>query len=102
MPACLPSRPISHLLLTKFPFKTPPPKCYAPLIATVPEIKAAIDKLSFSERAQLEKLLHGQEDDEWDRLMIADVQAGKLDPHIAKVDASIHSRNLHDLPSTRS
>ena len=67
-------------------------------MTTVQEIKLAIEKLSLSERAELEKLLHGWEDDAWDRQMIADVKSGKLDRLIEKVDANIDAGNLRDLP----
>jgi len=67
-------------------------------MTTVQEIKAAIEKLSLSERAELEKILHGWEDDDWDRQMIADAKAGRLDRLIAKVDANIDAGNLRDLP----
>ena len=67
-------------------------------MTTVQEIKVAIEKLSLSERAELEKLLHGWEDDEWDRQMIADAKSGKLDRLIKKVDANIDAGNLRELP----
>jgi hypothetical protein len=67
-------------------------------MTTVQEIKQAIDKLSLSERAQLEKWLHGWEDDEWDRQMATDAKAGKLDKIIARVDANTASGNVRDLP----
>jgi hypothetical protein len=54
---------------------------------TVQEIKQAIETLSLSERAELERLLHGWEDDEWDRQMIADAKSGKLGQLLKKVDA---------------
>ena len=72
--------------------------CIIVIMTTVQEIKEAIEKLSLSERAELEKSLHGWEDDAWDRQMIADAKAGKLDKLIAKVDANIDSGNLRDLP----
>ncbi len=67
-------------------------------MSTVEEIKAAIDRLSLSERAQLEKLLHGWEDDEWDRQIAEDARAGKLEKLIARVDAEIDAGDLRDLP----
>ncbi len=66
-------------------------------MSTVEEIKLAIEKLSPSERAELEALLD-REDDEWDRQMIADAKAGKLDKLIAKVDADIDAGNLREMP----
>ena len=68
------------------------------MMTTVNEIKAAIDKLSLSERAELEKMLHGWEDDAWDQQMAADAKSGKLDRLIAKVDANFDAGNTRDLP----
>lgn len=67
-------------------------------MTTVAEIKSAIEKLSLSERAELENLLHPDADDDWDRQMIADAKAGKLDHLITKVDANIAAGNLRELP----
>src|SRR5439155_9770905 len=46
-------------------------------MSTVEEIKSAIDKLSLEDRAQLERMLHGWVDDEWDRQIAADAAAGR-------------------------
>ena len=67
-------------------------------MTTIHEIAAAMEKLSFEERAQLEKLLHGWVDDEWDRQIMADAQSGKLDHLLKKTDANIDAGNLRDLP----
>ncbi len=67
-------------------------------MTTVAEIKAAIEKLSPAERAEVERLLHPSPDDDWDRQMIADAKAGKLNDLIAKVDADMNAGNLRDLP----
>ena len=49
-------------------------------MSTVAEIKAAIDKLSPRERCELNALLRGWDEDEWDRQMAADsLPGGKLD-----------------------
>ena len=49
-------------------------------MATVPEIKQAIDRLSFQERFELMILLNPPEADDWDRQMQRDSeQGGKLD-----------------------
>ena len=61
------------------------------------EIKAAIEKLSPSERAELDTFLQ-EADDAWDRQMRADAKAGKLDCLIAKVDAHIDAGNLREFP----
>ena len=57
-------------------------------MSTLEEIKVAIAKLSPAERAELDLFLQ-QADDEWDRQMVADAQAGKLDRLLARVDANI-------------
>ena len=67
-------------------------------MTTIFEIKAAIEKLSPTERAELEKLLDADGDDAWDRQMKADAKAGKFDKLIAKVDANIDAGNLRELP----
>jgi hypothetical protein len=66
-------------------------------MTTVAEIKAAIDRLSPAERAELETLLR-QEEDEWDRQIAADAGAGKLDHLLARVKANIASDNLRSFP----
>lgn len=66
-------------------------------MSTVEEIKAAIAKLSPSERAELETLLH-EEGDAWDRQMKADAKAGGLDWLIAEADADIESGKVREFP----
>jgi hypothetical protein len=56
-------------------------------MSTVEEIMSAIEQLSFEERARLARLMHGWEDDDWDRQMIADAKAGKFDKLIAEAKA---------------
>lgn len=72
--------------------------CYNEVMSTVQEIKAAIEKLSLEDRAELERLLHGWEDDDWDRQMKDDANAGRLDKLIAEVDADIDAGKLKELP----
>jgi len=67
-------------------------------MSTVHEIKAAIDKLSLSDRAELERLLHGWIDDEWDRQIRADATSGKLDILLKEVDEEIDAKRLRELP----
>lgn len=67
-------------------------------MTTLDEIKAAIEKLTFEERAQLARWIHGWSDDDWDREMIADAKNGKLDRFIAEVDEQIEKDQLLDLP----
>jgi hypothetical protein len=66
-------------------------------MSTVEEIKAAIERLTLSERGQLERWLHGWEDDAWDRQIAADARAGRLDRVLAQAGEDI-ARGLKDLP----
>jgi len=68
------------------------------IMSTVEEIMTAIEQLSFDERARLARLMHGWEDDDWDRQMIADAKAGKLDKLLEEVDADMRAGRLRDLP----
>ena len=65
---------------------------------TVEEIKAAIPTLTLEERADVARCLHGWEDDNWDEQMKRDLDAGKMDKLLSKVDADIARGNLSDLP----
>lgn len=47
-------------------------------MSTVQEIKSAIERLPLQERAALVAELCGWTDDDWDRRMKADAQAGKF------------------------
>lgn len=47
-------------------------------MTTVQEIESAIENLSLGERAELVAKLCGWADDDWDRQMKADSQAGKF------------------------
>jgi hypothetical protein len=67
-------------------------------MSTVAEIKSAIDKLSLSERGELERWLHGWTDDEWDRQIAQDAAAGRLDKLLSEVDADIEAGRLRELP----
>ena len=53
------------------------------------EIKTAIEKLSFEQRAELAAWLHGWEDDGWDEQMKRDVADGKLDNVLREVEDDI-------------
>ena len=65
---------------------------------SVDEIKAAISRLSLSERSEIARCLHEWEDDAGDRQMRQDLAAGKLNRLLAKVDADIEVGKLRDLP----
>jgi hypothetical protein len=64
---------------------------------SLPEIKTAIEQLSFEERAELAAWLHGSpqrvrpvadwNDDEWDEQMKRDIGSGKLDDVLREVEA---------------
>ena len=69
-------------------------------MSTVAEIREAIEKLSFQERAELMAELTGFEDDDWDRQMKADAAAGKFDEMNRRVDAEMRAglcRPIEDL-----
>jgi hypothetical protein len=67
-------------------------------MSTVQEIKAAIEKLSLSERAELERMLHGWADDDWDRQIADDATSGRLDKLLSEVDKEIDGGRLRELP----
>jgi hypothetical protein len=67
-------------------------------MSTAEEIKAAIERLSLEERAELARWIHGWTDDEWDRQMKRDASSGRLDRLIADADLEMKSGSLRDLP----
>ncbi len=67
-------------------------------MSTVEEIKAAIQKLSLEQKAEIARWFHGWTDDEWDRQMAEDAAAGRLGKLLAQVDKEIESGQLNDLP----
>jgi hypothetical protein len=67
-------------------------------MTTVEDILAAIDKLSLSERAELERRLHGWTDDAWDEQIKSDYDAGRLDKIINEVRDDIRAGRLEDGP----
>jgi hypothetical protein len=64
----------------------------------VEEIKSAIQQLSLEERAELAKWLYGWEDDEWDRQIAADYDAGRLDKLIEQARQRMAAGELRDMP----
>ena len=65
----------------------------------VEEIKAAIDKLSFRERCELNALLQNWPDDEWDLQMRADAEpGGKLDALKRAAEQEASDGCLRDFP----
>jgi hypothetical protein len=71
-------------------------------MTTLLEIKAAIEKLSPRDYAELMAMLHPPVDDDWDRQMMADAAAGRLDRLVEEGRADIaagRSRPLEELLS---
>jgi hypothetical protein len=62
------------------------------------EIKAAIEQLSFDERAELAAWLHGWENDEWDEQMKRDIASGKLDTVLHEVEEDIKAGRVREMP----
>jgi len=69
-------------------------------MTTLLEIKAAIDRLTPREYAELLAMLHPTTDDDWDRQIAADAATGRLDRVIAEARADLAAgrcRPLEDL-----
>jgi hypothetical protein len=62
------------------------------------ELKEEVMKLSLEQKAELAALLHGWEDDAWDRQMKEDLAAGRLDKLLAEADADIAAGRTRELP----
>jgi hypothetical protein len=62
------------------------------------EIKAAIQQLSFEQRAELAASLHGWNDDEWDEQMKRDIASGKLDSVLHEVEEDIKAGRVREMP----
>ena len=67
-------------------------------MSTVEEIKAAVEKLSFEEKAEFARWFHGWKDDAWDRQMARDIATGKLAKLLADTDADVDAGRLRELP----
>ena len=67
-------------------------------MTTVERLKHEIERLTFEEKAELMAWLHGWEDDEWDKQMKADAEAGRLDHLIEEADRAAERGDLEDLP----
>ena len=65
---------------------------------SLPEIKTAIEQLSFEERAELAAWMHDWKDDERDEQMKRDVASGKLDDVLREVEDDIRAGRLRDMP----
>ncbi len=62
------------------------------------EIKAAIQQLSFEQRAELAAWLHGWNDDDWDEQMKRDIASGKLDVVLQEVEEDIKAGRVREMP----
>jgi hypothetical protein len=67
-------------------------------VSTVQEIKEAIERLSFEQRAELAAWLHRWNDDDWDEQMKRDVAEGRLDDVVREVEDDIKAGRLRDMP----
>ena len=66
-------------------------------MTTLTQIEAAIKQLPKSELHQLATWLQNYVDDEWDKQLEEDFEAGKLDGLIAQAEADIVSGHVRDL-----
>jgi len=66
-------------------------------MSTVPEIQAAIEKLSPAEKLELEKWFAEFQADAWDAQIEEDIKAGKLDHLIAQAEADIAAGRTRSL-----
>ena len=74
-----------------------------PDVSRVEQIKAAIEQLSFEERCELNALLNPLPDDDWDKQMSADADAGgKLARLGAEAEKEAAAGILHDFPRPQS
>jgi hypothetical protein len=62
------------------------------------DAKTIVGRLSLSERAEFARWFHGWTDDDWDRQIAADANAGKLDELIAEADHDAAEGRLRELP----
>ena len=65
---------------------------------SLPEIKTAIEQLSFEERAELAAWLHGWNDDDWDEQMKRDIATGNLDNVLHEVEEDIKVGRVREMP----
>ncbi len=67
-------------------------------MSTVEEIKAAIEALPQDERARLAEWVAERIETEWDRRIVEDIEAGKLDAVIREVDRDARAGDLGGMP----
>ena len=61
------------------------------------ELKETIQKLSVEERAELNRLLYGWQDDAWDKQMADDVASGRLDEVMKRAEADMAQGRVREL-----
>lgn len=66
-------------------------------MTTLPEIEAAIKRLSEGDVRQLSSWLQEYLDERWDRQIETDLVSGKLDKLIAKAEADIAANRVKNL-----
>ncbi len=62
------------------------------------ELKEEVLKLTDEQKAELAAVLHGWEDDEWDKQMKADAKAGLFDEMIARAEEDVKAGRVRELP----
>ena len=67
-------------------------------MSTVEEIKAAIEALPQDERARLADWVAEHIETEWDRRIVEDIEAGRLDAVIGEVDRDARAGDLGGMP----
>ncbi len=65
---------------------------------SIEEIKSAIETLDDEDQAKLAEWFWHRDDDDWDRQMVADLAAGKLDHLLKQADEDIAEGRLQDFP----
>jgi hypothetical protein len=70
-------------------------------VSTIDEIKKAAGALSVNEREQLLSWLLDVDDD-WDRQMVTDAAAGKLDFLIEEARTAVREETLRDWPKPKA
>lgn len=67
-------------------------------MTSVDAIKMEIQRLPRRQRRQLASWLLQREEEEWDRQIAADFDAGKLDPLIRRAQREAHQGRARELP----
>jgi hypothetical protein len=67
-------------------------------MTNIAEIKAAIQNLTLSERAEIARFVHGWSDDAWDDQIKKDFDSGKLKTLLQQVEDDIANDALEEGP----